>query len=195
MFTSNLKWNTHANQIISKCNRMSYMLRYLRTFLNDVQHRRIIFSHFLSVVFYCSPVWAGCLSFQDNRRLNSLIYKVIRLNCRDFSKILSNREICDKTLIRSFNSARIVNDSLMLHSLCTNPTNTLLTIRLMQNSVSFSRFPNKIAFHDQSRKRIGKNSFANRAKYISELIPYEWVTINSKIFRRRIKASVPIFIQ
>jgi len=51
MFTSNLKWNTHANLIISKCNRMSYMLRYLRTFLNDVQHRRIIFSHFLSVVF------------------------------------------------------------------------------------------------------------------------------------------------
>jgi len=115
--------------------------------------------------------------------------------CWDFSRILSNREICNKTLIRSFNSARIVTDTLMLHSLYTNPTNTLLTIQLMQNSVSFSRFPNKIVFHDLSRKRIGKNSFGNCAKYISELIPYEWVTINSKTFRHCIKTSAPIFIQ
>jgi len=130
------------------------MLRYLRTFLNDVQHRLVIFSHFLSVVFYCSPVWAGCLSTQDNRRLNSLIYKFIRLNCRDFSRILSNREICNRTLIGSFNLARIVFDALMLHSLCTNPTYTLLTIRLMQHSVRFSRFPNKMVFQETYREKF-----------------------------------------
>lgn len=170
------------------------MLRYLRTFLNAFQHKRIIFSHFMSVVFYCSPVWAGCVSSSDNRRLNSLIYKAIRLNCRDFSRILSNREICNNTQIRSFNSARIVTDAIMLHTLCTNPINTLLTIRLMQHSVSFSRYPNKLAFHDLSRKRVGKNSFANRAKFICELVPYEWVTISSKSFRKRIKSSIPIYI-
>jgi len=190
-FTSNLKWNRHVNLVISKCNRMSYMLRFLRLHLNAEQHRRVIFSHFLSVLLYCSSVWAGCVSYQDNRRLNTLIYKVIRLNCRDFSRILSNNAICNKTRIRSFNSARIVFDALMLHSLCTNPTNTLLTIRLMQNSVSFSRYPNKLAFHDLSRKRIGKNSFANRAKYISKLIPYEWVTISFKTFRQLIRSTVP----
>jgi len=138
---------------------------------------------------------AGCLSAQDNKRLNSLIYKFIRLNCRDFSRILSNREICNRTLIRSFNSARIVFDALMLHSLCTNPTNTLLTIRLMQHSVSFSRFPNKMAFHDLSRKRIVKNSFANHTKYICKLIPYEWVTISHQSFRNQIRSTVPVYMQ
>jgi len=132
-------------------------------FLNSVQHKHIIFAHFLSVVFYCSPVRAGCISSSGNRRLDSLFYKVIQLNCRDFSRILSNREICNNKQIRSFNSARIVTDTLMLHTLCTNPTNMLQTIRPMQHSVSFSRYPNKLAFHDLSRKCVGRNSFANGA--------------------------------
>jgi len=53
---------------------------------------------------------------------------------------------------------------------------TQLTIRLMQHSVSFSRYPNKIAFHDLRRKRISRSS----TKLICELIPYKCVRISYK---------------
>lgn len=51
---------------------------------------------------------------------------------------------------------------------------TLLTIKLIQQSVSFSRYPDRLAFFDISMKRIGNQSFTNRAKKISELIPFNW---------------------
>jgi len=48
---------------------------------------------------------------------NTLTLKVIRLNSRDFSRIHFKRRLCKLMWIRSFNSARIINDAVTLHSL------------------------------------------------------------------------------
>jgi len=193
-FSSNLSWKTHARQTLLKCNRLSYMLRYLAIFLKKEQHRRVLHSHFFSIMFYCSSVWAGCLSYQDVRRFNTLVMKTIRLNCRDFSHISSNKELCEMFKLRSFTLVRILNDAQMLHFLCTYPANTILTTQLMQHAISFSRFPDRIAFIDDSRRRIGKSSFINRAKRISELIPFEWLPMNTATFKRTMKRTTPLFI-
>jgi len=109
-------------------------------------------------------VWAGCLTHQDVRRLHALIFKTIRINCRDFSRIFRNKDLCEMSELRCFNLAWTVNDILKLHTLCTNPTNSILTTRLIQQSISFSRFPTKIAFADYSTRQIGGSSFINRSK-------------------------------
>jgi len=106
---------------------MFYMLRCLRTFMSAVEHRCDIFSHFLSVILYCSPVWACCLSTGQNRRLNSLIYKVIWLN-------------------------------------------TVLV---------FPDIPINLLFMTLARN-MPEETLLQMAKFIIELVPYEWVMISSK---------------
>lgn len=137
---------------------------------------------------------AGCLSSQDARRISSLVFKMIRLNCRDFSRILRTTELCVMSRIRSFHSVRIVNDAFMLHSQCTNPNNKILTTRLMQHSVSFSRFPNKIEFIDYNRKRIGRSYFINRSRKIGTSISFDWIHLNPIIFKKKLKESIPLHI-
>jgi len=170
------------------------MLRHLANFLTKEQFKRILHSHFFSILHYCSNVWAGCINSPDRRRLNSLTFKMIRLNCRDFSRIHSNIELCKISKLRSFNSASIKNDALMLYSLVTNNTNTVLTLKLIERAISFSRYPNKLAFFDASKKCIGRQSFANRSKLIAELIPFDWAHLNRATFKRRLNIAIPLHI-
>jgi len=134
---------------------------FIFIFLKPLSHTKLNLQYFLRALL--------------SRRLNTLVLKTIRLNCRDFNRIFTNKELCEMSELRSFNSAGIVNDALKLFTLCTNPTNTILTTRLMQQSVSFSRFPDRISFVDYSRKCIGCTSFINRSKRKNELIPFKWL--------------------
>ncbi len=45
---------------------------------------------------------------------------------------------------------------------------------------------NRLMFFDYGSKRIGRRSFINRAKYISELIPYEWTNLSPPAFKPKI---------
>jgi len=194
MFESNLSWSIHVDKTIKKCNGLGYMLRYLSISLSRPQHKRIVESHFYSTLFYGSQVWSGCVTAKDLRRLNTLLFKIIRLHCRDFSRILSNAELCQSTNLRSFNSIKLLRDTTMLHGLCSNPSNTPLTLRLIEQSISSSRFPKKLIFYDNSLRRPGRQSFINRAKRIAELIPFDWVDLNRQSFIKSIKISTPIYI-
>ncbi len=49
-------------------------------------------------------------------------------------------------------------------------------------AISFRRQGNRLLFFDSSSKRIGRHSFINRARYISELIPFEWSHIKPSGF-------------
>jgi len=181
-------WSIHVSVVIKKCNSLSYTLRHLSNLLTRTQHKKIIDAHFYSVLFYGSPIRAGCLSFKDTRGLNSLLYKIIS---RDVSHILSNRELCQQRSFRSFNSVRIIRDMNTLHNFITNPE---LTLRLIQQSVSFSRDQGRVSFFDGSRKRIGKNSFINRTKRIAELIPFLWADLSASTFKRMANMYVPLCI-
>jgi len=193
-FSSNLSWSCHVNNTIKKYNSLGYTLKYLDKILSRRDHKRIIESHFCSVLFYGSPVWAGCLSYSDLRRVNALLFKTIRLHCWDFSRIFRNSELCDMSKIRSFNSTRILRDMITLHRLCTNPSNTILTLRLIEQSYSSSRFPAKLGFFDLSLKRVGRSSFINRSKRIAELITFHWTDLSTHTFKRMAHDAIPIYM-
>jgi len=193
-FEKSLRWSTHVSNVIKKANSTTYSLRMLNLILPRSLHRQVIHSHFLSHLTYASPVWAGCLKVAEIRRMNALVFKVLRQHCFDYTRNLSNRELCVKSNIRSFTSLRIINDTIMLHGLCRNPTNLDLTIRLIQQSFSLPRYPDKLYFFDASQKRIGRSSFVNRSKQISELIPFAWPDIDVNVFKARIKSTVPLYM-
>jgi len=188
-------WNLHVNNAIKKANSVSYSLRMLNPILPRSLHRQVIYAHFISNLVYGSPVWAGCLNVRDVKRIDEVIFKTLRLHCRDFNRTLTNFELCMKSKVRSFVSLKIVNDAIMLQRLCNNPSNTDLTVRLILQSFLLSRHPERINFFDTSTKRIGRTSFVNRSKSISELIPFAWSDLECDIFKRKIKEAIPLYIR
>jgi len=185
-FDSKLSWSNHVDKTIKKCNSLVYMLRLLSISLTRPQHKRIVDSHFYITLFYGSQVWASCVIAKDLSRLNTLLLKTIRLHCRNFSCILSNAELCLSSGLRSFNSMRIIRDTTFLHAFCTNTTNTPLTLRLIEQSLSSSRYPKRLSFFDNSIHRSGRQSFVHRAKRVAELIPFEWAGLSRHSFTRLI---------
>jgi len=90
---------------------------------------------------------------------------------------------------------QILADALMMVDVTTSPTNHDLTVRLIQHCTFSSRFPNKILFFDYSFKKVGHSSFVNRAKFVSKLIPFEWIDTAPIDFKRLMTASTPIYIR
>jgi len=131
-FNKNLKWNTHVFNIIKKANSITYFLRALNHILPRSLHRQVIHSHFLSHLTYASPVWAVCLTVTELKRINTLGFKILRHHYFDYNRHLSKRELCARSNIRLFTSLKVINDTIMLHGLCRNPTNLELTVCLIQ---------------------------------------------------------------
>jgi len=194
-FEKNLKWGNHVNKVIKKANSFSYSIRQLNKLLPRKLHKTVIHAHFLSHITYGLPVWGGCLSKLETNRLNTLIFfKIMRIHCFDFRKRRNNLELCRESQLRNFNSLRILSDTSTLHRLCSDPKSSYLTTRLIQQSYFLEWNPGRIFFFDNSTKRIGGNSFINRAKKISELIPFPWPDLSYHVFKTRMKLATPLSV-
>jgi len=194
-FEKNLKWNVHVGKMLKRANSSSYALRQLNHLLPRKLHKTVIHSYFLSHILYGLPVWGGCISLVDRNRVNKVLFKIMRLHCFDFKREKSNLELCNQSGLRNFESLRITCDTIMLHRLCHKPESSLLTTRLIQQSFTIDRNPGRIYFFDASSKRVGRTSFINRAKAISELIPFPWPDLSFHAFKKRIKQQVPLLIR
>jgi len=194
IFESNMKWSRQANQVIKSINYFNYSLRILRMRLTQKQHKQIIHSFVISRIAYSISLWGANLNSRDKRRLASLLFKIIRLHCRDFNNIHSNRELCEINKFRSLNSIRIMADAIMLHRIVTLNSCTSLTIRLIQQTTYSGRFPNSLIFFDCSNKWIGRHSFINRAKQISEVIRFPWIDLTPEQFKLKLRQQIPYYI-
>jgi len=189
-----MKWTKQANNVIKSLNYFNYSLRVLRLNLTQRQHKQVIHAFIMSRLAFSISVWGANLNSRDKRRLASLLFKIIRLHCRDFNNIHSNKELCEMNKFRSFDSVRIMADATMLHRIVTLNSCSSLTIRLIQQTTFSGRFPNSLIFFDCSNMWIGKHSFINRAKQISELIRFPWIDLNAEQFKRKLRALIPYYI-
>jgi len=188
-FEKNLKWGYHANYIIKKAGSQTYSLRLLNKVLPRHLFKQVIFAHFVSHITYASPIWAGNLNTQDVRRFETLLNKALRLYCRDHNRTLSNFQLHESSNIRTFKGLVTLNDAIFLHSICST-SNTPLALRLFEQSFTNDRFPERINFCDFSSKRIGRSSFINRSKSISETIPFQWPDLPRVKFKMKMKRAI-----
>ena len=141
---------------------------------------------------FASPVWGKAILSTEKHRIEVNMNRAVRLLT---NQKLSNREIYIKYGMRSFSSLCTISDCSMLYNLCTSLDIDPLSERLLSQSFISSRFPNKITFFDYSKTRVGKCSFVNRSKSISENIPFEWINLSVSSFTRQLKSQTPLFIQ
>jgi len=195
LFDQKLNFKDHASKVLKKCSSLSYPLYVLNKILPRPIHRQVLYAHFISHLCYASSIWSHNIGQGLLNRLSAALNRVLRYHCFDFDRSLSNLELCTKSNIRSFNSLRIINECKTLFKLVTNPTNFTLTTRLFSQITYSNRFPGKPIFQNWSKRKTGKGSIVNRAKRISEMIPFDWTDISLPIFENRLKTSISTFIR
>lgn len=155
----------------------------------------MIVSHVYSHLLYGLPVWGNNISVLDVSKLNGVIYKVLRLHCGVPKRGTHNIDLCNATGLRNFSSLRIIADACLLHTVCTQPSSTPIMLRLLQQSYTVNRIENRVFFFDYSVKKVGRTSFFNRAKRISELIPFPWANVSKHLFKFKMKICTPRLIR
>jgi len=194
IYDQKLSWKEHVTKIIKKCNSLSYPLRVLNNTLPRHLHRMIIHSHLISHMSYGSQIWAGTASANLIKRLSRQLNKVVRMHTFTFDRSISNAELYRKANIRTFDSLRTMQDAIFLYKLVCLPTCSSLTERLFSQITFSIRFPGRPIFLDLSRKRVGKNTFINRAKSIAETIRFDWTDLTLLQFISAIKKQIPLFV-
>jgi len=116
-FQSNLKWSTHVNKVIKKVNSLSYSLKVLNCVLSIENNTKT-----LSTRMSKGNCLSTCLSGVEMFPImitedSTLLFKIIRLHCCDFSNILTNRQLCENADVRSLTSLRVLADCYMLYKL------------------------------------------------------------------------------
>jgi hypothetical protein len=96
-----------------------------------------------------------------------------------------------KSGMMSLRSIFVLRDTKLLHKLCTEMHTEPLIERLLSQSFVQSRCDNRLFFYDYSFKKIGHTSFINRAKFISELIPFEWLNLSPLSFHIKLHSILP----
>ena len=190
-FSDTLDWGTHVDSIINKANSLLYAFRYLNSKLSRKQFRSLISAHYISKLTYASQVWSGSLTNRLKNRLDSSFFKILRLLCRDFEARKSRLLLLEKSSMQSLRTIFFCRDAKLLHTLCHDLRPEPLAERLLSQCHFLTRLGNRPHFFDYSAKKIGRNSFINRAKYISEMIPFEWPDMSSPLFSIKIKATTP----
>ncbi len=194
LFQDNLKWTKQINKSISSANSMLTSLRYINRLVNRTQFKMATNAHFVSKIMFGSTVWNKSISAKDRARLSFNLNRVARMNCKRYEKKVSNRTLYESSGLRSLTSLCTIADCTMLYNLCTGLTVEPLCERLMSQCHTNYRFPNRTNFFDYSRTRVGRGSFVNRAKYISELFTFDWVTLSPIAFKRAIRERTSIFM-
>jgi len=193
-FENNLKWGKHVTNVLNKLKSKTYSLRLLNKILPRPLHLQVIHSHFFSHITYGISLWGANIRSYESKQIDTLINKLLRLHCFDFHRRIPNTELHRLTGCRSFKSLRTIFDACTLHQICTEALSTPLTLRLMEQSYTRERVANRVFFFDFSSKQTGKSSFVNRAKSISETIPFDWMICTRHLFKFKMKATVPLSI-
>jgi len=144
---------------------------------------------------YGAPVWGDGVSSTDIRRIDTMLFKVMRQHLGDYQRVLSNWEICQRTRLRNFKSMRKISNAVMLHKFVTEPNhNTYITERLIMQSTFSARQRDQIRFFDFSSRRVGRSSFINRLKEINESMPPLWFEMSKPLLKIKIKECTQLLL-
>ncbi len=166
---------------------MFLSLRYINRYLTRSQFKVCVQAHFGSKMTFGIAIWGRSITTKERQKLNINLNCMARLLCKDFKKTHSKRELYENSALRSFSSTCIMAEAHVLYNLATEMTVEPLSVKLMSQSYIPDRFPDRIRFFDYSQNKAGRDSFINRAKCISERIPFDWLNLKPNRFKIQLK--------
>jgi len=179
-----LSWERHVEKVLSNCRSQLFSLRYLRKHLDIKETFKVMKSHIVSRITYCSPVWSGSLKFNLRAKLRSLYYHFIRVILRDFEFKLSRPVMLRISGMENLDTIFFKRSSVFIFKLIHNLEPTRLSIDLISRSYQNERHTGRLTFFDISTTRIGKISVLNKAKYITDNWNFDWLSMTPETFKK-----------
>ena len=194
VFLDKLKWDTQVNSALNKANSMLYAMRYLNRFMSRKQFKQLIHAHYLSKIMYGSQVWSRTLNVRTVDKINASFFKIMRLYCKDFDRTLHRHQLVERSELRTFTSMRIIGESKILFRLMKVAEIKYFKQQFENITYTLNRYPNEIFFRKVHTRREGQQGITYRAKFVAELIPFEWRNLSVESFDRKINQCTPRFM-
>ncbi len=124
-------------------------------------------------------------------KLKYCYFTIKRLLRRDFRGKMSREKLFVDSGMRSLRSLFVKRDVKLLLRFCTSLKPEPIIERPLSQCYTQSRPDNKLYYYYYSTRKSSRASFINRAKYIAELIPFEWLQLSNNSFHRQFISMLP----
>jgi hypothetical protein len=169
-----LSWSKHVDHMLNKSSHIIKRINYLAKWLNQKELLQLVTSQYFSIIYYCSPVWIGCLDANTWKRINSAHYRAIRVVTRDFKRRRKRRDL-DKETQRAtpceWARYAIASTVIKLY----NSSDAHIADVIRSSAYINDRMPRKAKFIDRSRLKVGRQSLQNRIGPLFASISFEWI--------------------
>jgi len=168
--TYNLKWDSHVSKTIAKTSYLINKVRFLRRWIDQDTALKIITSQFFGTIYYGAAVWlTSQLDSTSWKKLYSGHYRALRAAVGDYKRKIPKvvLDIISKRATPK-QSANYTTASMAIKLY--NGTETRLGETLRNRCYINDRHPKKGIFFDNSKYKIGKQSFANNCIFLQMLI-------------------------
>jgi len=165
LFDANLGWTSHIEKVKQKARFVLLKMRYLGRYLDTLEMKKVITSHFFGLIYYASPVWLTEITTSRIWNiLNVLHYKALRIVCADFKRTRSRRDL-DSTVKRArpYEWMRFINVKTAVQLALMGSSGPPISKKLQGNIYRNDRTA-RVSIMDTSRLRIGRNSLQNRLR-------------------------------
>ena len=192
LFDSQLKWSPQAEKAIATAKRSLYGLRILRRNLGSVGFTKILTAQFFSKLYYGAAVWLQHLSCRDMMRIESLHYSALRVGCYDFHNKIP-RHILDHDFKRATPRewARYCISREYIRVYTSQSPKALF--EMLDRQVYHTNRPLMLRFYDNSKKQVGRQTFANTVSQVSKDVQFDWFYTRLSPDQLRIKLKECLF--
>ena len=166
---SNLRWDSHADDMINRGKGLISVFRHLRKYLTEEQFLKTVTCNFYSSVFYLSSVWLpNCKAIQKTK-LTSLHFRLLRTACKDYWTKLSRKDLtnrCQRATPAEWSKYTTASVAIKVIK---NKQPVRLHDILKSTYYNERRNAGKGLFYDSSKTVQGCQSLQNRLKHIAQI--------------------------
>jgi len=151
--------------------------------------KKVTASHFYGMTYCGSTVWLNEATTASRwRKLNSIHYWTQRICLEDFRNRHPRQEVTSRTKRATpLQWIKYSNSKMAFNLFHQNEKSTRLGLKLLNKAYIKDRFPGRATLIDESRKKIGRQSFLNRQRSLrcidfnrTQGIPPDRLRINLK---------------
>jgi len=172
--TYNLNWEPHLSKTIAKTSHIINKVRFLRRWIDQDSAMKVITSQYFGTVYYGAAVWlTSQLNSTSWKKLYSSHYRALRAAIGDYKRKIPKAVldiISKRATPKQWANYTTASMAIKLY----NGNETRLGELLRKQCYINDRQPRRGIFFDNSKRKVGKQCFANRLHLFSD-VNFNWI--------------------
>ena len=186
-FDSKLDWHLHIQTSITKAKKALQAIKLIKKHFNTKELMTLIIANYYSILFYNAEIWhLPSLSRPAKQTLLSASAAPLKICCNTYHPLMSYEHLHTISQRPTPLKLKKYSHALLLHKVTNdqNQTKDWLDLNFNQN---FNERCEKANFIDTSKNKVGKNLISNRLTIINNEIPYAWLNLEFKVFKKKVR--------